>query len=284
MGIVDSHIHLFERPYTALWPNTHIKSGPEGELAMYEAFRQAHDIEAAFVVGYEGEPWAGNNAYILELSRTREWILPFGYVPIDAERAPAVARSLAEQGFFGLSCYTYPHEEMPDWLAAPAMEALWGLVQEQRMPVSINIGADQCTLLGKVLRRHPDCTLVISHMARPRLLADGSLDEAFYRPLLDLARYEQVYVKLSGFYAFVPQAWRYPQSSLFVAVKRLAEVFGVERLVFGSDCAPVLEHCSFQQALELLRVEYDGFGPADLEAVYGGNVRRIIARRREAMG
>ena len=284
MGIVDSHIHLFQRPYTALWPNTHIKTGPEGELAMYEAYQAAFGIGAAFVVGYEGEPWAGNNDYILALSRQRDWILPFGFVPIDSERAPQVAQSLAQRGFFGLSCYTFPHDAMPEWLDAPSMDPLWGLIEERDMPISINIGADQCAVLDRALSRHPGCTAVISHMARPRLLQDGSLDEGSYRPLLDLARFERVYVKLSGFYAFVPQGWRYPQTSLFVAVDRLREVFGTDRLVMGTDCAPVLEHCSFAQSLELLRSEYRGFSADEMEAVYGGNARQIIARRRQARG
>ena len=282
MSVIDSHIHLFQRPYTHIWPNSHVKFGPEGEAALSETYRQAYDIEAAFVVGYQGAPWTENNAYIGALAAERPWILPFGYLEPDPERAPAIAQQLDAQGFFGASCYCYPHSEVPEWLGAPSMDALWTLLQECNLPLSLNIAAAQCGPLGRALARFPQMTVIVSHMGRPQLLEDGRLDERNYGPLLALARFERVYIKLSGFYAFVPQGWRYPQRALFPVVDRLRAVFGIQRLLFGSDFAPVLEHNSYRQALELLRSEYGGFAEPELSAIYGANARRIIAWRQEA--
>ena len=38
MPIIDTHIHLFDRPFAMAFNADHIKSGPEGEVTQYEIF------------------------------------------------------------------------------------------------------------------------------------------------------------------------------------------------------------------------------------------------------
>jgi len=40
MTIIDSHIHLFEKPYSDLFDNSHIKDSDKGELHLYEEYRE----------------------------------------------------------------------------------------------------------------------------------------------------------------------------------------------------------------------------------------------------
>ena len=101
-----------------------------------------------------------------------------------------------------------------------------------------------------------------------------------YAPLLALSEFESVYVKLSGFYGFVAQGWRYPQAELFCVVDRLKAAFGVKRLLWGSDFSPVLEHNTFRQAIEVVRSAYGGFAPDELDSVLHANAERIIAERK----
>jgi predicted TIM-barrel fold metal-dependent hydrolase len=64
-----------------------------------------------------------------------------------------------------------------------------------------------------------------------------------------------VYVKLSGFYAYVKGSWRWPQRGLFVLADRLRSAFGAKRPLFASDFSPVLEHNTYRQGLDLVRAE-----------------------------
>ena len=100
MPAADAHVHLFANSYAGSW-------GPllRNELEVYEQLRVRFAIERALVVGYEAEPrYSGNNAYILELARTRPWIVPLPYLE---EQPPGVdgLRQLREAGGFGYAIY-----------------------------------------------------------------------------------------------------------------------------------------------------------------------------------
>jgi predicted TIM-barrel fold metal-dependent hydrolase len=94
-----------------------------------------------------------------------------------------------------------------------------------------------------------------------------------------LARHENVHVKLSGFYAFAREGWRYPQTDLAPAMRRLRDTFGAGRLLWGSDFSPVLEHNTFRQALHVIEEACSCFTSADLDRIHRRNAERIIKER-----
>ena len=280
MSIIDAHMHLFEKPYSDLYSNTHIRQGEEGELHLYEEYRKDTGIEESFVICYEGEAcYAGNNSYVERIKTGRPWIHSFGHVNPNPETMPGEAQRLNAHGHFGLSCYL-DRGDSCGWIASREMDSFWEYLEEERMPLSLNISANQCGPLAEVLSHHPKATILISHMGRPKVVG-GRLDEEDYAPLINLAKYEGACVKLSGFYAFVDDGWRWPQQSLFTVVDRLKAELGAERLLFATDFPPVLEHNSIRQTMALLKSEYSGFTESEQRAVYGGNAQRIIDARHE---
>ncbi len=276
-AVFDSHIHLFERPYGDLFQNSHIRSGPPGELHLYEEYRKAFHITGAFVIGYEGGHCPRNNRFVEQLSGSRPWIYSFGYVPPAPKGFAARARALLERGHFGLSCYLDCASAEP-WLASPEMRKFWELVESRRIPLNLNASWRHCRTLSNVLADFPRCIVLLSHMARPPVTTPRSL-RAYNRAMETLARHEKVYVKLSGFYAFVREGWRYPQTGLAGAVRGLKERFGAGRLLWGSDFPPVLEHNSFAQALHLIEEGFSCFTSAELERVCRRNAEQIIKER-----
>ena len=274
MNIMDAHIHLFERPYGDVFDNEHIKDGPDGERRLYQQYRRAFGIAGAFVIGYENRRGPRNNAYVRSLAKRCRWIHSFGHVRANSATMLRKAWELAADGHFGVSCYL-DRQDDAEWLASEAMGPFWDFLGERRMPISFNLSAFQCRPLAQVCAAHPGVAVLISHMARPKVVK-GKLDERDYAPLLALADHEGVYVKLSGFYAFVKDGWRWPQRELFGVVDRLRSVFGAKRLLFASDFSPVLEHNTYRQALELLRTEYGTFSVQELADVYERNAKRIL--------
>lgn len=277
MNIIDAHIHLLEKPWSRLFNNAHIKVGPGGEVRLFEEYRRAFGIEGAFVIGHEDRRQLRNNAYVRSLANHRRWIHSFGHVLANPATMLRRARELARDGHFGLSCYL-DRQDSADWLASESMDPFWDFLQARRMPISFNLSAFQCRPLGEVCTVHRDVRILVSHMARPKVIK-GKLDKRDYAPLLALADHPGVYVKLSGFYAYTSDGWRWPQRELFVVVDQLRSAFGARRLLFASDFAPVLEYNTYRQALELLRTEYTGFSAQELADVYGRNAKRILEER-----
>lgn len=271
MRVIDSHIHLFATPYAAVFRNAHIRQ--EGELALFEEYRQAYGIEKAFVIGYHDERNPSNNDYILKLARRHSWVLPFGYLRVSRTPLVEQARKLARRGFRGLSLYLDSRKSCR-WLAQGKMPDFWSFLQERGLPISINMSWKNAAALAKALACAPGCKVLVSHMARP-VVTGGKLGKS-YREIGRLADFPNVFVKLSGFYAFAKEGWRYPQMELAPAVDFLKKTFTVKRLVFGSDFAPVLEHNTMRQTVEFLRTEYGGFTRAELRDVYYGNAARLV--------
>lgn len=272
MKIFDSHIHLFEKPYSDVFCNAHIKDGREGEFSLFQEYRRKFDITGAFVICYEDGQCPRNNRYVESLRE--DWIYSFGHIIPQPSAMAQSAVELKERGHFGLSCYLDRNDDC-GWLASSQMSGFWSFLCEHRMPLSLNLSAFQCRAVGNVLARYPSLTVLLSHMARPKLV-HGQWNKDDYAPVLELAQFPSVYIKLSGFYAFVENGWRYPQSDLFPVVAALKEAFGAKRLLFASDFPPVLEYNSYFQAVELLRKECGCFTSAELEAVYWKNALDIV--------
>jgi predicted TIM-barrel fold metal-dependent hydrolase len=272
--VIDTHIHIFEKSYSKLFNNMYIKDGEEGELFLYEQYRKKFNITDAFVICHEGGHNLNNNNYVKRLSEKLSWIHPFGYLYPNPLSIADNAKHLVEDGCHGVSMYPGSISDI-EWLMYPSLRDFWRFMEDWRIPISINISAAQCKSLKTVLELFPNLMVLISHMGRPRL-NNGRLDEEYYSPLLSLSVYKNIYVKLSGFYAFIDEGWRYPQLTMFCAVDKLKEAFGIKRLLYASDFAPVLEYNTYQQALELLKSEYKGFTLTELEDIYYNNAYRIL--------
>ncbi|MDD5727582.1 MAG: amidohydrolase family protein [Victivallales bacterium] len=272
MKIIDAHIHLFKKPYSDLFDNSHIKAGKDGELHLYREYREKYDIEAAFVICYDEGHCPGNTVYVKSLARDEKWIYSFGYVKPGINFATA-AHKLISDGYFGISCYLKP-DDSGAWLGDSELEFL----RDKNIPLSLSIRPHQCRELIKTFKNFPRVTILINHLGRPELTEKG-LDFEKYKNVLALAKFENVYIKLSGFYAFSHCGWRCPQSDLFEVIDLLKQNFGAERLLFASDFSPVLEFNTYKQTLELLHSDYNGFSETELEKIYYSNAKKIISER-----
>lgn len=279
MKIIDTHIHLFEKPYSDLFDNSHIKDGVDGELHLFEEYRKKYDIDAAFVICYDEGHCPKNSIYVRALADTRKWIYSFGYVLPGAENFLDKAGDIISRKDFGISCYLRK-DDNAEWLNSIELTPVWDCLQDYNIPLSLTIWPHQCVELNKLLRKHSRLTILINHIGRP-YLKNGKLDYESYKNVLALSEFENIYVKLSGFYAFSEKGWSYPQRDLFSVLKILRENFGSDRLMFASDFSPVLEYNTYQQAMELLREKELGFSESDLEKVYHGNAMKIISERRK---
>lgn len=261
--LADSHIHLFERGFVG--PDGTSPAGGD-EVVGYERYREHFTIDAALVVGYEGEdPYRGNNAYLAGLAREFPWVRPTAYL----ER-PATHQEVAElldQGFCGVSVYAVEADD-GERLAKTLRQAA-PVLTERRAVVSLNVAPAVYGDLRQALADAPEITALISHFGLPAKGADSPQDaQAALRELHSFRELPGVVVKASGFYAL---------SSLVDPSEALAgvvEQFGHERVVWGSDYPVVLSFETLDQATEPVSVLSD----SARQAVMGDNLRRILAR------
>lgn len=151
------------------------------------------------------------------------------------------------------------------------LASLWSTAAELGVVVSILAGPEHLAAIATWAERFPDVPIVLDHLAHPNVRA-GVAAPAFLA-LLDLARYPNLHVKLSGFYYF--SARDYPYSDCDGLVKAVHDSFGPRRILWGSDFPHVLLKSGYAGALAYPARAMTYLTPGDRALFLGGNAARL---------
>jgi L-fuconolactonase len=135
--------------------------------------------------------------------------------------------------------------------------------------------------VATVASRHPGLRLVIDHLGKPPL--DGRPIDEWKALLARAASYPNVHAKLSGLYPAASVAYQ-PQEAVLPVAQHALEVFGPDRLMFGSDWPISLLHGGYETVWSMWQPFLDGLGRWQRDAVLGGTAAafyRIPADRLE---
>jgi L-fuconolactonase len=118
----------------------------------------------------------------------------------------------------------------------------------------------------------PDLAFVIDHLAKPPI-ARNAITE-WSQALQPLARYSNIYVKLSGLVTEANwNAWQTDDLRPFVEIA--LESFGVERIMFGSDYPVCLLASSYDRVLDSFQEILTSLNDADRDKIFGQNAEKF---------
>lgn len=135
------------------------------------------------------------------------------------------------------------------------------LVRPRELPAALQLARDL-----------PQVRFVIDHLAKPPI-ATGELEpwRSHMRPFADL---DHVACKLSGL--VTEAAWSsWTPADLQPYVDEAIDVFGPDRLLFGSDWPVCLLAASYEQVIDAALTTLSGLDVTEQAAVMGGNATRI---------
>ena len=270
--IVDAHHHLWD-PATADYPwltdelaAIRRRFGPE-DLAPELA---AAGVEATIVVQTRSS--LDETRELLALAGDSSFIRGvIGWVDLTE---PGVADVLAElragPGGEHLVGIRHQVQDEPDarWLARPDVRrgiravgaaglAYDLLVRTRELPAALELGPS----LG-------DVRFVIDHLAKPPIAAGTA--EPWSTLLGAFAALDNVAAKVSGLVTEAKWAtWRV--DDLRPWVDRALDVFGADRLLFGSDWPVCLLAAGYGEVLDAAREVTSELSPSERAAVFGGN-------------
>ena len=270
----DAHIHLFENGYQgdsfADRPGVTLD-----EPALYESLMQEHGVSAALVVGYADKPWcAGNNEYLAKAVTTHSWVRPTAFTTATEPPSLDQLETWRQQGFVGLSLYLF--EEAHTEALMRLDDDFWKFVSDHAWLISVNSKGEAWNAWSSVLDRHGQVRLVISHLGLPPRVVGPPADLSAIQSVTDLARYPQVHVKLSGFYALSDPGHDYPHRAAWPYVEALLEAFGPSRLLWGSDFSPCLDWLTYPQTLGVLG-QMPFLEDSARAAIEGANLSRLLS-------
>ena len=237
--IIDTHIHLFDpnRPQGAPYTGPKTASPPVAALpARYRAL--ATPLGAVGAIKVEASPWVEDNLWVLEVAERDPIVV--GVVgnlePEKPEFPEYLDRYRKNRLFRGIRCGNLWGRDMTAQVESPAF--IGGLKRLADADLVMDTANPRLSLLQAVVRatdQVPTLRVVLDHLPalpQPETAADRATLETVLR---ELGARRQIYVKLSAIIHNVNGTISTDLSSYKAWLDRLMEVFGEDRVVFGSD-------------------------------------------------
>src|SRR6266498_3724381 len=175
-------------------------------------------------------------------------------------------------------------EPDPDWLRRADVQRGLRAVADAGLVYDLLVRPAQLPAAAAVLPTHPDLAVVLDHAGKPEIAA-GRI-EPWASRVAELAALPNLSCKVSGLVTEAqpagaqptgtqptgtrPGSWTVRQIASYV--HRLFDLFGPDRLLFGSDWPVCLLAAGYGRVVELAERTLAGL-PG--EAVFGGNARRV---------
>lgn len=165
------------------------------------------------------------------------------------------------------------HEEPDDcWLLRPAVQYGLKALAERGLTYDVVALPRHLPYLPEIIARHPALNFVIDHMAKPPI-ASGDLD-TWARDLAGIAAFPNVCCKVSGLITEAKRgAWTADDLEPVIAIG--IELFGFDRLMFGSDWPVCLLASSYTEVVDATRAALGDIGEAELSKFWSGNAIRF---------
>ena len=146
------------------------------------------------------------------------------------------------------------------WLDGPGMDAMWKCGADTNQAMCCLIDPRDLSAVDRMCQKHPDTPVVIDHFAR--IGVDGQIRQADVKQLCALARHQQVYVKVSAYYALGKK--QPPYLDLVPMIQQVYEAYGPQRLMWASDSPyQLVDQHTYRASIHLIREGIDFLSSED---------------------
>lgn len=211
--------------------------------------------------------------WLLDLADAHSFIAGVvGWVDLASDKIDAQLDELCAHPKFKGVRHLVESEPQDDWLIRPAI--LSGLKKLSGLGLSYDllVHTRHLQYVPQVADSCPDLRLVIDHMAKPPI-ARNEIKE-WSEALKPVAHYPNIHCKLSG---LVTEAnWgSWQTNDLRPYVDYVLELFGPDRMMFGSDYPVCLLAASYDIVLESFQELLRGLSDSDRDKIFSKNAARF---------
>ena len=275
--IVDTHVHVWEidppqypvGPTSPNWNSYPDEPGTADELLTE---MDMHGVDWTVLVQTSWSTW--DNGYIADsVERFPNRFIGHGLIdPQYPDNAEQVRYWIQDRGLAGFRFHPmyYPDEKI---LLTRQNEPMWEEIASLGAVIQFHLRAEFADQVAVIADRYPPLKLILDHMGYPQV----NVDEGEFQPIVDLARYDNMYLKLSDVAGRSSQD--YPYTDVHPFIEKLVGAFGAERMVWGTGYPghhrakhnwPTLD-----QELRLVREGLPFLTDAQHEHILGGTAAEI---------
>ncbi len=267
MRIIDPHVHIWVNDPAFPWPAENTNPPEDDRTAeMLLELMEANGVSQTVLVHPIHYRW--DNSYVAyAAAKYPDKFMAVGRINPEDPAAPDHASEWTEKGLHGLRLSPSGQGEN-DWFDGPLMEPIFARLESLGVPLLMLTGPKRLPRLGELMDKHPDLQVCIDHMSDVH-----PDDEEGRKLLLDMARYPQIFVKISHTWSISGE--EYPWRDTHDLVESVYQTFGPDRIMWGTDWPVCLGKAEYDQALSVVRDEMKFIAPQDLEWVLGKTVLRL---------
>jgi L-fuconolactonase len=165
-------------------------------------------------------------------------------------------------------------QDLPDphWILQPQLAPALEAIAAEGLMLDALILSHQIAAITELAQRHPQLPIILDHGAKPPL-GNANAMGRWAREMEELAAMPNVACKVSGLLTeLTPQGTR---DDVARAIAVLFDLFGPQRLVWGSDWPVLTLVDSYKNWFDLARDAIAAKDETALPAVMGGNALRL---------
>jgi predicted TIM-barrel fold metal-dependent hydrolase len=242
MPVIEWNAHIFSsktdrypiHPNAVYRPDLSIH--PENPLAAYIKRLNDEKIDKAVIV--HPEPYGDDHRLIIDcLNEEPERLKGTSlFYPKDL-RSPQKLEQLVKDNPNIISTRFHAHRGKEFYMNSfddDGVKALWKKAYELDLVVELHIGPNYGKQVAKLMKEFRGTKVLIDHLAEPHL---GTAIE--FSDILDLAAFDNTFMKLSGISHFATDAPNYESSLPFTS--RVIKEFGPDKLIWGSGSTSIID-------------------------------------------
>lgn len=264
--MIDAHVHYWRvdrGDYDWLTPDLPIHRDflPADAAPLFDA------AEIDGVVLVQAAATEAETRFLLSLAETDARVKGVvGWIDMAAPDAPDRLAALAHPRLRGIRPMWQDIADA-EWMLRPEQDAAYRAVVELGLAFDALARVRHLPHMPRLIERHPDLPLVIDHAAKPEIAAGR---HAKWREgMAVLASFPHVRCKLSGLVTeAAPGA---PLDALRPYADTLLELFGPQRLIFGSDWPVLTPRQDYATWWDWSHRLTATLSPAERDAVFGRN-------------
>ena len=155
------------------------------------------------------------------------------------------------------------------------MQRLWMVAAAQDVAICPLINPADMPHVAAMCQQNPETRVVVDHFARVGI--SGTIEPKELDTLCGLARFKNVHVKTSAFYALGKK--QPPYKDLIPMIRRVVDAFGPSRLMWASDCPfQVVGKHSYEPSIALIRDEIESLSDSDRQAILRDTAEKVFFR------
>lgn len=277
--MIDAHQHFWQiGQHDCCWPTPDLEP-------IYRDFTPTDLVSIALANGVTGSVLVqtqqndADTDYLLALATQSDFIKAVvGWVDLASPDAPErIAQLAAHPKMRGLRPMLQCLPE-DDWILRPELEPAIAAMKRHQLSFDALVYTRHLPHLEIFARRHPDLPIVIDHAAKPAIIGNDQPADDWCAALARIAVLPSIYCKISG----LPMEAGRDQGEAELApyIKYLVDIFGAERLMWGSDwpvmgLAPNKQLATYKNWLNLVDHALSGYGLTKNENIFIGTSLRF---------